>query len=164
MPKSSPFSFFDTDANKLMSEMRIPGLNIESIIASQRKNVEVLAEANQLALRGMQSVMTRQSEIMQQTMEEANILLGDLLKVSSPQEKVAQQTLLVKIAFERALTNMRELSEMLATSNTEAADVISKRVSENLDELRATVSKAAGCKAPHPTASQPTAAQEPTAS
>lgn len=141
MSKNSPFSFFETDYTKLLSEMKIPGLDVEAIIASQRKNLEAAAEANQLALRGVQSLVNHQSEIMQQTLEEANLLLGDLLKASSPQERAAHQTLLIKIAFEKALANVRELAELVAKSNAEAGEIISKRVSESLDELRAAVSK-----------------------
>ena len=36
---------------------------------------------------------------------------------------------------------MKELAEMLAKSNTEAAEVITSRISESLDELKSMASK-----------------------
>jgi phasin family protein len=42
----------------------------------------------------------------------------------------------VRQAAEKALANLRELSEMLAKTNTEAFDLVNKRLHENMDELR----------------------------
>ena len=53
-----------------------------------------------------------------------------------------KQADLVKLAFEKALSNARELAELVAKSNSEAAEVINKRVSESLEEVKAVVTKA----------------------
>src|SRR3546814_16740078 len=54
----------------------------------------------------------------------------------APEAKVAKGTELTKTAFEKAISNMKELSEMVAKSNGEAFDVINRRVAESLDEIR----------------------------
>ncbi|HTH16758.1 MAG TPA: TIGR01841 family phasin [Magnetospirillum sp.] len=43
---------------------------------------------------------------------------------------------MAKEAFERALSNMRELSEMVSKANNEAFDLLNKRFAQNLDEMR----------------------------
>ncbi len=48
---------------------------------------------------------------------------------------------LAKDGFEKILSNMKEVSEMVAKSNTEAAEVLSKRVSEQLEEIKQTAQK-----------------------
>jgi len=150
MAKSNPFfdvsKFGDmskfTDVSKLISEFKVPGLGVESVLASQQKNIQALTAANQLAFEGFQAVARRQSEIVRQSIEQTTAIVAELLAAGSPEDKVAKQADLVKSAFEKALANTRELAELVTKSNTEAADVINKRVSESLEELKATVAKA----------------------
>jgi phasin family protein len=49
---------------------------------------------------------------------------------------------MVKVAFEKALGDMKELAEMVARSNTDAADLLNKRFTASLDELKGAVQKA----------------------
>ena len=56
-------------------------------------------------------------------------------------KRSSQQTELVKASFERALGNLRELTEMVAKSNTEAADVLTKRIGESLTELKTSLQR-----------------------
>lgn len=139
MAANNPFEF---DLTKFLGDFKVPGVDFESIIASQRKNIEAVTAANQLAVEGLQAVMRRQAEIIRQSIEEATALVGDLTSVSAPEEKAAKQAELAKTAFEKALANVKELSELVAKSNTEAAEILTKRVSESLDELKSAIAKA----------------------
>ena len=146
MAKTNPFFDIDmskfADVSKLMSEFKLPGVDVESVLASQQKNIQALTAANQLALEGFQAVVRRQSEIVRQTMEQTSSMMSELMAAGSPEDKVAKQADLVKLAFEKALSNARELAELVAKSNSEAAEVINKRVSESLEEVKAVVTKA----------------------
>jgi phasin family protein len=145
MAKINPFFDVDvskfTDVSKLISEFKLPGVDVESALASQQKNIQALTAANQLAFEGFQAVARRQSEILRQSIEQTTAIVTELLAAGSPEDKVAKQTELVKSAFEKALANTRELAELVTKSNSEAADVINKRVSESLEELKAAVAK-----------------------
>jgi phasin family protein len=146
MAKINPFFDVDvskfTDVSKLISEFKLPGVDVESALASQQKNIQALTAANQLAFEGFQAVARRQSEILRQSIEQTTAIVTELLAAGSPEDKVAKQAELVKSAFEKALANTRELAELVTKSNSEAADVINKRVSESLEELKAAVAKA----------------------
>lgn len=150
MAKTNPFFDVDvskfTDVSKLISEFKLPGVDVESALASQQKNIQALTAANQLAFEGFQAVARRQSEILRQTIEQTTSIVSELLAAGSPEEKVAKQADLVKAAFEKALANTRELAELVTKSNSEAADVINKRVSESLEELKSAVAKAKAAK------------------
>ena len=150
MAKTNPFFDVDmskfTDVSKLMSEFKLPGVDVESVVASQQKNIQALTAANQLAFEGFQAVVRRQSEILRQTMEQTSSMVSELMAAGSPEDKVAKQADLVKLAFEKALANARELAELVAKSNSEAADVINKRVSESLEEVKAVVAKVKSAK------------------
>jgi phasin family protein len=146
MAKNTPF--FDIDVTKLMdiskltADYKLPGVDMDQLLVAQRKNIEALTAANQLAFEGMQAVLRRQTEILRQSMEQASSMVTELMATGAPEDKVAKNAELAKVAFEKALANMRELAEMVAKSNAEAAEVISKRVSESLDELKVAVQKA----------------------
>ena len=130
------------DVTKMMSEFKIPGVDIEAILSSQRKNIEALANANRLAFEGVQAMMKRQTEILRQTMQEVAGATQGMATTISPQEKLAKQTALAKEAFERAVANMRELSEMVAKSNSEVFELLNVRLGQVMDEVRQTVTHA----------------------
>jgi len=136
------YPFFETDFTKIFSEFQIPGFDMTSLIATQRRNLEAVNAANQLAVEGVQAVLRRQAEIMRQMVEESSTVMREMMAAGAPEQKIAQQTDLVKAAFEKALANLREMTEMVAKSNSEAADVLTKRIGESLTELKSSVQNA----------------------
>jgi len=136
------YPFFETDFTKIFSEFQIPGFDMTSLIATQRRNLEAVNAANQLAVEGVQAVLRRQAEIMRQMVEESSIVMREMMAAGAPEQKIAQQTDLVKAAFEKALANLREMTEMVAKSNSEAPDVLTKRIGESLTELKSSVQSA----------------------
>lgn len=140
--KQQADQLFDFDISKYMGDFKVPGMDVEGIVASQRKNIEALTQANKLAFEGLQTVMKRQVEILRQTMDEVATVSKSLTEPGTAQDKAAKQAELAKDAFERSLSNMRELSEMVAKANTEAFELLNKRFTQNLDEMRDTFVKA----------------------
>ena len=83
--------------------------------------------------------MRRQQEVLQTMLAEMQGSMNELMTQSAPEEKVAKQTELLQQNFEKLLENMREMTELMAKSNNECADVLSKRFSESLAELKSQV-------------------------
>lgn len=140
MPKQ-PENLLDFDVSKFIGEFKVPGVDIESLVSAQRKNIEALTEANKLAFEGVQAVFKRQVEILRQSLEESANIAKELVEAGTPQDKAIRQTELAKEAFERALANSRELSEIIAKSNSEAFDLLNKRFTQVLDEIKDNISK-----------------------
>lgn len=126
----------DFDVTKVFADFKVPGVDVESMLASQRKNIEALTSANKLAFEGVQAVMRRQMEIVRQSVEEAVGAAKTVTEAGSPQDKAAAQTELVKEAFERTISNMRELVEMMSKSNSEAFELLNKRFAQTMDEFK----------------------------
>ena len=124
------------ELSNMLKQYKVPGVDVDSIVASQKKNLEALTSANRVAIEGMQAVVKRQAEILQETMNEASKAVDALSKAGSPPDIAAKQAELTKDAFERALSNMRELAEMVAKSNQEATNTINSRISASLDEMK----------------------------
>ena len=135
----NPFANFDLsqfDVTKMLGNLKIPGFDISALMAAQSKNLEALTAANKITLEGMQSIAKRQAEILAQAVSEISSMAQQLASSSSPQEAGKKQAELVQQAFEKALANMRELAEMFSKTNTEAFDLINKRFTESLEELK----------------------------
>jgi phasin family protein len=127
--------------SKLMKNYKLPGVDVDAVVANQRKNVEALTSANRVALEGMQAVVKRQVEIVQETMNEASKAFDSIAKAGSPPEAAAKQAELAKNAYERALSNARELAEMVSKAQQEATSAINARIAESLDEFKDMVLK-----------------------
>jgi phasin family protein len=133
-----PFSGFDFskfDMQKVFTDFKIPGVDMQELLAAQQKNIAALTQANQHAVEGLQALARRQSEILQQAMKSAADAAKMAVGAGGPKEAAAKQAELAKAAFEHAVSNMREMAEMVGKSSEQAFSVISKRVSEGLDEM-----------------------------
>src|SRR5579864_1791054 len=128
-------TFLDTDFSKAFAGFTLPGFDVEAVLASQRKNIEALTQANQLAVEGVQAVARRQAEIAREAIERTSTMLRDIMQPSAPEECVAKHVDLLKQSFDRGVANAREITFLLTKANTEAFDVVAKRVAEGLDEI-----------------------------
>jgi phasin family protein len=125
------------DLGKAMGDMRAPTVDLETVVAMQRKNMEALTQANQLAIEGAQAVMRHQMEMTRRTMEEFSTMFASFFQPNgSMEERLAKQAEISKTALEKGLANAREVAELMAKANTEAFGVLTRRVTETLEELR----------------------------
>ncbi len=133
-PKNNPF--IGGDLKTMLSSYQIPGLDIEGLLATQRRNLEAITEANKTAAEGIRSVFTRQAEILKSLMEEANTAIQELGQSGAPEDQIAKQVDLTKNKLEAAVSNIRELSELTAKSQSEAFDILNTRFAESLEEVK----------------------------
>ena len=122
---------------KAIKQVNIPGVDVDSLVASQKNNLEAVTTANQIAFQGLQAVAKRQAEILQEMMNEASTAVDSLSKAGSTREIVAKSTELAHGAFEHALTNMKQLAELVTKASQEATNTINTRMLASIDEIRA---------------------------
>jgi phasin family protein len=137
------------DPAKLSEELKnvlrgskLPGVDVDALVASERKNVEAVTEASRATFESMKVIGKRQIEIFQETMNEATKAYDALTKAGSPPEVIAKETEIAKEAFQKGLNNMRELTEMVTQAQHELMDRINARIAESLDELKQMALKA----------------------
>lgn len=135
MAEFDPAKWSDEFA-KFATQYKIEGVDVNALVDAQRKNVEALSAANRVAIEGFQAIAKRQAEILKETLDTLSGAISEIGKSGTPQDATAKQAELAKGAFETALTNMRELAEMVAKSNGAAAQAINARISESLDEIK----------------------------
>ena len=128
---------------RMFSDMRLPAMpDVEGLLAAHRRNMETLSAANRVALEGAQIVARRNMEIMQQSISELSDTVRQLTTAESPQARALKQTELLKGAYERAVTNMKELADLIQRSNSEAVELLNNRFTEAMDEVKTIMSKA----------------------
>jgi len=127
----------DFDFSKLFSEMKVPAMpDMEAVMATHRRNLEAMAEANRLALEGAQAVARRHFEIMQANMASMAESLKSLSVTEAPASRAAKQADLLKQAYENAVSNTRELGDLIQKSNAEAMQKLNGRFSEAMTEIK----------------------------
>jgi len=124
------------DFGRLAEQFKFPGVDTSALIESQQRNIEAVTKANQVAFEGVQAIMQRQVEILSETMDETTKAVQAFSKTGKPEDVWAKQADLVKEAYEHGLSNLRQLTELSAKTNTQATDVLTHRVTDGLNELK----------------------------
>lgn len=133
------------DFGKLFADVKLPVVpDMEAFVSASRRNMETLTAANKVALEGAQAVARRHMEIVQQSMGELTEAVRAMSSVEAPQAKAAKQAELLKQAYERAVSNMKELGDLIQQSNAEAVNLLNARFVEAMDEVKALADKSAG--------------------
>jgi phasin family protein len=132
----------DFDLARFFSELKLPtAFDMQAFTDATRRNLEAITAANRVALEGAQAVARRQMEIMQQAMSEMTDAMRALTGSEAPQDKAARQAELLKNTYQRAVSHIQELSEMIQRSNGEAVALLNKRFTEAMDEMKALAKK-----------------------
>ena len=119
----------------------VPNFDFGTIFDIQRKNIEAFTAASQTFSQGLQTVAKRQSEIARQQMEQFQSLLTTAAPTAKVEDNLVKQADLVKAAYEKNVSNARELQDILSKVTTEASDILSRRVVASLDEIKSVAQK-----------------------
>ncbi|WP_424810750.1 phasin family protein [Roseococcus sp. YIM B11640] len=136
-------SFNPEEFMKLFGSLKMPNMpDFQALADSQKRNIEALTTANKLAMEGAQAVARRNMEIVQQSLSEMTQAVQSLASAEgSPTDKAARQAELLKAAYEHAIANMHELSEIIQKSNGEAVGILNRRFAEAMEEVKALMAK-----------------------
>jgi phasin family protein len=135
--------FFDFDVTKMFADFRFRPFDVEAVWAAQRRNIEALTQANQLAVEGAHALVKRQIEMTQQTFEDVSSMLRDMTQPASTEDRIAKNTEFAKKVIDKSLSHGREIAALATKAGSEATEVLQKRATEGMDEMRAFACKSA---------------------
>lgn len=135
--------FFDFDVTKMFADFRFRPFDVEAVWAAQRRNIEALSQANQLAVEGVHAFAKCQIELTQQTLEDVSTHWREMVQPSSTEDRIAKQTEFTKKMIDKGLSHGREVAALAAKAGTEASEVLQKRTAESFDEMKAFACKSA---------------------
>jgi phasin family protein len=135
-----PSKFMDTskfmDVSKAMGEFKIPGFNVEALIAAQRRNIETLTAANQAAFESLQAIARRQAELARQNFEATAGAVQAVMTSQSSEERISKQAEATKASMERSIASLKELTEMMTRTHYQTIETVGNRVCESIDEIQ----------------------------
>jgi phasin family protein len=126
---------------KRIAEMQRVMPDMEAMSTAHRRNMEALSAAYRASLEGAQAVARRNGEIMQQAVAEMEQAVRAVASDEAPKDKAAKQAELLKEAYQHAVANMKDLSDLIQKSSAEAIGLLNKRFSEGMDEVKAMMEK-----------------------
>lgn len=133
--KPEPESILDM-FSKLGSEMKLPKLDVEAVLDHHRKNLEALEKSAKAGAAGAASLLSRQREMLQDTLQRITDMNDGLRGAGNPQELMSRQADLARKSFETAVKNAGEVADIVRKSGTESLDILRERIREAMEEVR----------------------------
>ncbi|MGX5846965.1 phasin family protein [Mesorhizobium sp. PL10] len=115
-------------------DLKVP--NVEAVLAHHRKNLEALEKSARAGAAGATSLLSRQREMLQDTLREVSDMAQSYRVPGNPQELMSRQAEFAKKSFEAALKNASEVAEMVKKSGTESVEILRERIKEAMEEIR----------------------------
>jgi hypothetical protein len=125
-----PFSQFTA----MFQQYKLPGLDMPEVLEARRKDVEALAEANQVAFGGIQAIKGKQLDILRRAMANFQTITHQL--AASPEKPAVNPTDVIQKALHSALADMQDVAQKTQQAHTQAYAVVSKRMDEAVEELK----------------------------
>ena len=117
-------------------DLKVPNVDVEAILAHHRKNLEALEKSARAGAAGASSLMSRQREMLQDTLREITDMAQSYRAPGNPQELMAKQTEFARKSFEAALKNAGEVAELFKKSGTESVEILRERIKAAMEEIR----------------------------
>ena len=129
-------SFMDM-FTKFGRDLKMPTVDIESILGHHRRNLEALEKSAKATASGASSLMARQREMVQDSLKEITEMAQSYRAPGNPQEMLAKQADFAKKSFEAAVKNAGEVAEIVKKSGTESVEILRGRIKDAMEEIRA---------------------------
>ncbi|NPT62498.1 TIGR01841 family phasin [Paraburkholderia elongata] len=133
MESTNPNSIF-AEYQKLIGQFKLPGIDVSAVLEARRKDVEAIAQANTTVLAGVQLLAQKQSEILRSTLTELQSLA---IRAAQSGQSAAKAGEVVQQALHKALVDMQELADTACKAQSDSMAVVTKRVAEHVEELKA---------------------------
>lgn len=135
MANEDPFKQF-SEFQKNLAQLKIPGVDPDQWVKVYEQNIEAVTQANQTFMSGMQAFAEKQAAMLQESFKTSEAAIKEAAEAGEPTDKVASQVERAKAAYEKALADMNEISEIVTKTNAEAIEVINQRVNDSFAEVQ----------------------------
>ncbi|CAN7745664.1 phasin family protein [Paraburkholderia hospita] len=135
MESSHTRSLF-ADFTRLIGQFKLPGFDLAAMLERRRKDIEAFAAINATTLAGLQSLSQKQADMLGTTMSGLQSLVTTKPD-TSVRKPLANTGELVQRALHRVLSNAQEVSSTVYTTQSDSYAIVSKRVAENVEDLKA---------------------------
>ena len=121
--------------------LNLPKVDVESILAHHRKNLEALQKAASANAAGANEIMAKQRAALQAGLQEITEMAQGFRSGGGAQDMIAKQADFARKSFETAVKNAGEVGEIVRKSGSESVEILRDRIKTAMDEIRETYEK-----------------------
>jgi phasin family protein len=138
-----PFAFDAEKVKEMFKGMKMPMVDMDAFVSAHQKNFDAMVEANKVMFAGYQAVAKRQAALVEAAIADTKDKFAALQGQPMTADQAAKNAEAVKVGFEKAVADVRELAEMAQKANTGAFEVVKARIDEAVAEFKAAADKMA---------------------
>lgn len=112
-------------------------VDADKVLAAQQRNIDAFANASQIVVDGAKVLAQRQSELMQSSVDQWMAASQGAMTLKPGEFVPADQLTKVKTAYETAVANAKEMTEIAMKAQGEATSVLTKCFMANIDDMKA---------------------------
>ena len=129
---------------KFGSDLGLPKVDIEKLMATHAKNLDALGESARIASEGAKTLAAKQKEIVEASFRDALEMVRDFKPSGNPQDILAKQSELARKAFDAAVQNTNDIVELVKKTNADALQTLAGRITESVSEIRGSLQRGGG--------------------
>jgi phasin family protein len=122
--------------SKFGQDLKMPNVDVDAILNHHRRNFEALEAAAKASAAGATSLMTRQREMLQRTLQEVTDMAENFRAPGNPQDLMTKQAEFAKKSFEAAVADASEVANLVKKSSTDSIEILRARIRESMEEIR----------------------------
>ena len=135
MAKEDPFKYL-SDLQKNFSQFQLPGIDLNQWAETYQRNLDAMNQTSQAIATGIQAYAEKQAAMLQASMERAQEAFAEASETGDPSAKATRQLERAKAAYDRAVQDMNEISQIMTKTNAEAMEAIEQRISDSFEEIQ----------------------------
>ncbi|HEX3636421.1 MAG TPA: phasin family protein [Paraburkholderia sp.] len=124
--QTNPFG----DLTKTLEQFKVPGVDMAALVASRKKDIEAIVEANRSANDAMQAFARKQTEMLTQAMQDIQAATSAGAADPGKHAEVARN------AWLKAVEDVKDLAEIARKSQLAATASLTKRANEHAAEIK----------------------------
>jgi phasin family protein len=119
------------------------GIDLKAVNEYWQNQSQAGSEIVHTLIQGMQDLSKRTAEIISELAQEQAKSAKDAMGEGSPEQKIASSAQSAQKIYEKAVGNLREIADLAQSVNGEVADILNKRISASLGEIKSMAEKTA---------------------
>jgi phasin family protein len=129
----------ETDMSAKTTEKTMPFQTVDAdkVLAAQQRNIDAFASASQIVVDGAKALAQRQSQMVQRSVDQWMAASQGAFTMKPGEFVPADQISKAKSAYESAVANSKEITDIAMKAQSEAAAVLTKCFMANIDDMKA---------------------------
>lgn len=127
------------DLTSTFEQFKMPGMDMSGFVEARRKDVEALVAANKITYEALQALASTQTDMLTQAMQGMQESAQGMLAGATSGGKggdAIEHTEAAQKAWQKMLTDMKALAEMVQKAQAEAVAGLNARASENVEAMQ----------------------------